>query len=93
MSQAAHELGWKGIPEGIIILLFFVVNGVIGIFASMSTALGEETGWRGLPVPAFRKKMRYTAVSLSSGRVWAVWHYPLHERRYNLTAICILHRA
>jgi len=77
VAKTAHELGWDGLPNWVFIPVFFVVNGVVGMFASMSTALGEEIGWRGFLVPELSKKMGYAGVSLSSGLIWAVWHYPL----------------
>jgi len=77
VSQVAHEFGWEGLPVGLLIVTFFVVNGVIGLFGSMAMALGEEIGWRGFLVPELGKRMGYTGVSLTSGLIWAVWHYPL----------------
>lgn len=76
-EQAAHELGWEGLPAGLFILFFFIVQGVIGLFGSMATALGEEIGWRGFLVPELSRHMGYTGVSLTSGVIWAVWHYLL----------------
>jgi len=58
-------------------VLFFIVSGVIGIFGSMSTALGEEIGWRGFLVPQLSNITNYTYTSLISGAIWALWHYPL----------------
>jgi CAAX protease family protein len=43
----------------------------------LSTALGEEIGWRGFLVPELAKQMSYTKLSLLSGFIWAVWHCPL----------------
>jgi len=58
-------------------VLFFIVEGVIGMAGSMSTALGEEIGWRGFLVPELNNITGYTKTSLISGIIWAVWHYPL----------------
>jgi uncharacterized protein len=77
VTQAAQELGWTKLPAGIFIVLFFITEGVIGLFGSMSTALGEEIGWRGFLVPELSKISGYTQTSLISGIIWAVWHYPL----------------
>jgi membrane protease YdiL (CAAX protease family) len=43
----------------------------------MSTALGEEIGWRGFLVPELSNVTSYTKTSLLSGAIWAIWHYPL----------------
>lgn len=77
VTQAARELGWTGLPTGVFIVAFFVVEGVIGLIGSMSTALGEEIGWRGFLVPELSKVTSYTKTSLISGIVWSVWHYPI----------------
>ena len=79
VSQAAHELGWSNLPPAVFIVLFFIVEGVIGMAGSMATALGEEIGWRGFLVPELYKvtSSSYTKTSLISGAIWAVWHYPI----------------
>jgi membrane protease YdiL (CAAX protease family) len=77
VTQAAHELGWGNLPAGVFIVLFFIVEGVIGLAGSMSTALGEEIGWRGFLVPELSNITSYTKTSLISGAIWAVWHYPI----------------
>lgn len=77
ITEAALSLGWSKLPPGIFIVVFFIVTGVIGIFGSMSTALGEEIGWRGFLVPQLSKVTSYTYTSLISGMIWALWHYPL----------------
>jgi len=77
VSQAAHELGWESLHPYIFIALFFVVQSVVGMFGSMSTALGEEIGWRGFLVPELSRQFGYTGTSLISGFIWAIWHYPL----------------
>lgn len=77
VTEAAKSLGWTGLSPGVFIPLFFLVNGVIGLFGSMSTALGEEIGWRGFLVPHLHNVTGYTYTSLISGMIWALWHYPL----------------
>ena len=77
VSNTAHEFGWDALPKWLFIIVFFFMNAVIGMLASISTALGEEIGWRGLLVPELAKKMGYTGVSLTSGLIWGIWHYPL----------------
>lgn len=48
-----------------------------GLIKGISTALGEEIGWRGFLVPELAKQMSYTKLSLLSGVIWAAWHSPL----------------
>jgi membrane protease YdiL (CAAX protease family) len=75
--KTAKSLGWGGLPDQAIILLSFVVQGTIGMFGSMSTALGEEIGWRGFLVPQLHKITSYTKISLITGVIWALYHYPV----------------
>lgn len=77
VHEAAQSLGWSNLPPGIFIVMFFIVNGVIGLIGSMSTALGEEIGWRGFLVPQLSNITNYTYTSLISGGIWAIWHFPL----------------
>jgi membrane protease YdiL (CAAX protease family) len=77
VTKAAHELGLGNLPHGVFIAVFFIIEGVIGMFGSMSTALGEEIGWRGFLVPQLSNITSYTKTSLISGVIWAAWHFPL----------------
>ncbi|WP_316825458.1 type II CAAX endopeptidase family protein [Pedobacter miscanthi] len=77
VSGIAHELGWEGLPPYLFIVLYLVAQGVIGIFSSIATALGEEIGWRGFLVPELSKRFGFGTTSLITGLIWAAWHYPL----------------
>lgn len=77
VSEAAKSLGWENLSPGIFIILFFLLNGVLGMFNSMALALGEEIGWRGFLVPHLNNVCGYTRTSLISGFIWAFWHYPV----------------
>jgi len=77
VARTARELGWQGLPPLLFIILFLIAQGTVGLIGSISTALGEEIGWRGFLVPELNKHMGYTGVSLTSGLIWAAWHYPL----------------
>jgi membrane protease YdiL (CAAX protease family) len=69
--------GWEHLPHGVIIILFFIISGVLGMVGSLSRALGEEIGWRGFLVPELAKTTNYTKTSLISGIIWSLWHYPI----------------
>ncbi|WP_158793596.1 CPBP family intramembrane glutamic endopeptidase [Granulicella sp. L60] len=50
---------------------------VLGVFGGGTLgALGEEIGWSGFLVPALARRFGFTATSLISGAIWAVWHVP-----------------
>jgi membrane protease YdiL (CAAX protease family) len=58
-------------------LIYILLGGTFGLIKSLSSALGEEIGWRGFLVPELFKNMGFTGTALVSGVVWACWHYPL----------------
>ena len=66
-----------GGPPWISIVLAIVLMGTYGLVRSVSSALGEEIGWRGFLVPELSKTTSFTATSLVSGVVWSLWHYPI----------------
>ena len=72
-----ESLGLGEISDGLSIVLYFILFGIFGIFYSMSSALGEEIGWRGFLVPELYKSQGFTKTSLITGIVWGVWHLPI----------------
>jgi membrane protease YdiL (CAAX protease family) len=72
MSLMAREVGQE-IPFAATLLLFATVGFLLGGFF----ALGEEIGWRGLLVPELAKTTSFTRLSLISGAIWSVYHYPI----------------
>jgi uncharacterized protein len=66
-----------GGPPWISIVVGIFLTGTYGLIRSVSSALGEEIGWRGFLVPELSKTMPFTATALISGLVWACWHYPV----------------
>jgi membrane protease YdiL (CAAX protease family) len=73
LTKTLHLGGspWISIAIGI------ALTGTYGMIRSVSSALGEEIGWRGFLVPELRKTTSFTATSLISGIVWSLWHYPI----------------
>lgn len=48
-----------------------------GVVQSGASALGEEIGWRGFLTPALRDQIGVGPALLTSGLIWAAWHFPL----------------
>jgi uncharacterized protein len=48
-----------------------------GFLTGLVAATGEEIGWRGLLVPELAKLIRFPALALVSGLIWASWHMPM----------------
>jgi len=55
----------------------FIPRFIFGIVSGGICTFGEELGWRGFLVPELARCMNFTGVSLLSGAIWAVWHFPL----------------
>jgi membrane protease YdiL (CAAX protease family) len=56
-------------------VLFVLVTA--GMVQSMSTALGEEIGWRGFLAPRLIAVRGFAIGTLVTGAIWAVWHVPV----------------
>lgn len=50
---------------------------VLGSISNIILALGEEIGWRGFLVPQLAKLTTFTWISIISGIIWALWHFPV----------------
>jgi CAAX protease family protein len=66
--------GWSDLAT---LAYFLPLTALFGMPNSMSSALGEEIGWRGFLVPELAKSMSFSAVSLTTGIIWATWHLPV----------------
>ena len=76
MRQLVPAMGLRA-SDAVSTILYVLLTGSIGMVRSMSTALGEEIGWRGFLVPELSKTTSFTNTALISGLVWACWHYPI----------------
>ena len=77
VTQVSTSFGWTQLPSGLVILFYFIINGIFGMAINGATAMGEEIGWRGFLAPELSKTFNYTKTSLISGGIWAVWHFPI----------------
>jgi membrane protease YdiL (CAAX protease family) len=77
VKQIIESYGLGIIPDGTIITLYVILNGVFGTIRSTANSLGEEIGWRGFLVPELFKSFGYTKTSVISGLIWSVWHFPI----------------
>jgi len=77
VKQVAGAFGFEKLPHIVTIILYFILMGLFGLPGSISSAMGEEIGWRGFFVPELFKHTSYTKTALLSGIVWSLWHYPI----------------
>ena len=66
-----------GGPRWISIALGIFLTGTYGLVRGVSSALGEEIGWRGFLVPELSRTTSFTGTALISGIIWSLWHYPI----------------
>jgi len=71
-AQSYGIAGWPNAGAWAAILVF----ATFGIVRSLSSALGEEIGWRGFLLPRLVGRFGFAGGCLISGCIWAVWHYP-----------------
>jgi len=66
--------------------IFLLINVLQAIAAGYTInavfAFGEELGWRGFLLKALKEK-KFLLVSLITGIVWGIWHFPLILRGHN----------
>lgn len=56
---------------------FAAITGWAGLgLALIVNCFGEETGWRGFALPAFRRRHHELTASLLVAAPWALWHLP-----------------
>jgi uncharacterized protein len=76
MASLMMRMG-QGSSPVVATILYVLLQGSFGMGRSLSSALGEEIGWRGFLVPELAKSVGFTGTALISGVVWALWHYPI----------------
>ena len=77
MGIFRQRLHLAGYSDVLTLLAVYVVTATVGVLAGSVNALGEEIGWRGLLVPELSRVTSFTNLSLFSGFIWALWHFPL----------------
>jgi len=63
-------------PPAVTVLITLLQAIVAGYTINAVFALGEELGWRGYLLKALQDK-KFMTVSLITGVVWGLWHFPL----------------
>jgi uncharacterized protein len=77
VALVAQRFGLPKIPAWGTFALWLVFTATAQLIRGLSTALGEEIGWRGFLIPELAKQMSFTKLSLLSGIIWAAWHSPI----------------
>jgi membrane protease YdiL (CAAX protease family) len=75
--ETRERFGLTGWNDGAVLAYFLPLTAFLGIPGSLSSALGEEIGWRGFLVPELAKSMTFAKVTLISGVIWGAYHLPV----------------
>jgi membrane protease YdiL (CAAX protease family) len=77
VESIASDFGWRTMPTSFIVGGYAALTMTLGMVPAITSALGEEIGWRGYLVPRLASGYSFTSTALTSGCIWAVWHYPM----------------
>jgi len=77
VAHTRESLGFTGWSDLAVLLYFIPSTAIYGLPGSLSSALGEEIGWRGFLVPELRRTMSFSGVALVSGVIWFAYHLPV----------------
>ena len=77
IAKTRDSLGFQGWSDLAMLAYFIPTTAIYGLPGSLSSALGEEIGWRGFLVPELSRSMSFTGVALTSGVIWFTWHLPV----------------
>ncbi len=77
LARTGKALGWENAPAWLTTSGYLLLLGTVGMVRSLTTALGEEIGWRGFLAPALVTRLGFTRGALVTGLIWAAWHMPV----------------
>ena len=77
VQQQMQDYSLSGWSSTSVIIFHFALTATYSFVLLLPSVLGEELGWRGFLVPELAKFMSFTKVALTSGLIWAMWHWPL----------------
>lgn len=77
VNSIATDFGWQRLPMTVVVGGYALLTMTLGMIPAVTSALGEEIGWRGFVVPRLATAYSFTMTSLITGGIWAVWHYPM----------------
>lgn len=91
ITEWSQELGMEGFSSTVVLLTMIVLLSVVGVVKNIGSTLGEEIGWRGFFIYELRKVFSFGTVSIISGLIWAIWHWPIIILIYKGSGSLLLH--
>lgn len=77
IAQIAAEINLEARSPTLILIVYILGMGTIGVLINMLAGVGEEIGWRGFLVPELYQEFSFTKTSIVSGLIWTIWHSPV----------------
>jgi membrane protease YdiL (CAAX protease family) len=74
--DAMAQLEAQGLNYGSYLALSLGPAIIAAPFLNISTAIGEEAGWRGFLYPELKKRFSYPVTWMIGGAIWAAFHFP-----------------
>lgn len=87
----SNELGIDNSGQTVVIAVMVFLLLTVGVIKNLGSTLGEEIGWRGFFIFELRKVMSFKALTIVSGIIWAVWHFPIINLMFRRSENILLH--
>ncbi len=91
IMQWSNELGIDDSNQTLVVTVMIFLLLTVGVIKNLGSTLGEEIGWRGFLIFELRKVMPFKALSIVSGIIWAIWHFPIIDLIYGRGENLFLH--
>tara|TARA_R110002073_G_scaffold139232_2_gene289238 strand:+ start:15381 stop:16235 length:855 start_codon:yes stop_codon:yes gene_type:complete len=91
IAQWSAELGIDSTNQPLVIGVMILLLLTVGVIKNLGSTLGEEIGWRGFLIFELRKVMSFKMLTIVSGVIWAVWHFPIINLMYGHSENLWLH--
>lgn len=89
----SEELGIDSVNQTLVIVVMIFLLLTVAVIKNLGSTLGEEIGWRGFLIFELKKVMSFKALTIVSGIIWAVWHFPIINLMYGRGEFLLLHMA
>ena len=91
IAQWSDELGIAESNKTLVTIVMIFLLLTVGVIKNLGSTLGEEIGWRGFFIFELRKVMSFKSLTIISGVIWAIYHFPIIHLIYGNGQNILLH--
>jgi membrane protease YdiL (CAAX protease family) len=91
IAQWSDELGIAESNKTLVTIVMIFLLLTVGVIKNLGSTLGEEIGWRGFFIFELRKVMSFKSLTIISGVIWAIYHFPIINLIYGNGQNLLLH--